>query len=171
MYYRWFDILCAPRRHTIETKDISPVPATSSSPLQVNVYSFSYKKGIPHDDSGNGGGFVFDCRAVHNPGKYDAYKQLTGIDKPVQEFLEKDGEILRFLEHASELVDATVQRYIERGFSSLMVSFGCTGGQHRSVYSALKMAEHIHRKFGVEVSLIHREQQVSTQLRKKEQDL
>lgn len=159
--------LCA----TVQTKDITPVPATSSSPLQVNVYSFSYKKGIPQDDSGNGGGFVFDCRAVHNPGKYDIYKQLTGMDKPVQEFLEKDGEILRFLEHATELVDATVQRYIERGFSSLMVSFGCTGGQHRSVYSALKMAEHIHRKFGVEVSLIHREQQVSTQLRKKEQDL
>ena len=129
-------------------------------PLIVKVYSFSYKKGIPNDDSGNGGGFVFDCRAVNNPGKYERYAPLTGLDKPVIEFLEQDGEILTFLEHAYSLMDASVKRYKDRGFTNLMVSFGCTGGRHRSVYSAQKMAEHIHRKFGVEVQLIHREQNI-----------
>ena len=133
---------------------------TIHKPLVVKVYSFSYKKGIPNDDSGNGGGFVFDCRAVNNPGKYERYAPLTGLDKPVIEFLEQDGEILTFLEHAYSLMDASVKRYKDRGFTNLMVSFGCTGGRHRSVYSAQKMAEHIHRKFGVEVQLIHREQNI-----------
>jgi aminoglycoside/choline kinase family phosphotransferase len=127
-------------------------------PLVVKIYSFSFKKGIPQDDSGNGGGFVFDCRAVNNPGKYERYTHFTGLDEPVIKFLEEDGEIQRFMEHAYELVDASVKRYKERGFTNLMVSFGCTGGQHRSVYSAQKMAEHINGKFGVEVQLIHREQ-------------
>lgn len=127
-------------------------------PLVVRVYSFSYKKGIPHDSSGNGGGFVFDCRAVNNPGKYERYAHFTGLDESVIQFLEEDGEILTLLNHAYDMVDASVKRYRDRGFSNLMVSFGCTGGQHRSVYSAQKMAEHLHRKFGVEVHLIHREQ-------------
>jgi len=129
-------------------------------PLVVKVYSFSYKKGIPQDDSGNGGGFVFDCRAVNNPGKYERYQQSTGLDESVIQFLENDGEIIPFLEHAFALVDASVKRYIDRGFSNLMVSFGCTGGQHRSVYSAQKLAEHIHSVFGIEVQLIHREQNI-----------
>lgn len=129
-------------------------------PLVVKVYSFSYKKGVPNDDSGNGGGFVFDCRAVNNPGKYERYASLTGLDKPVIEFLENDGEILRFLDLSYEMVDASVKRYIDRRFTNLMISFGCTGGQHRSVYSAQKMAEHISDKFGVEVQLIHREQNI-----------
>ncbi len=127
-------------------------------PLVVKIYSFSFKKGIPHDDSGNGGGFVFDCRAVNNPGKYERYAHYTGLDESVIQFLEEDGEILTFLENAYNLVDASVRRYKDRGFTNLMVSFGCTGGQHRSVYSAQKMAEHISEKFGVEVQLIHREQ-------------
>ena len=127
-------------------------------PLVVKVYSFSYKKGIPQDDSGNGGGYVFDCRAVNNPGKYERYAHFTGLDESVIQFLEDDGEILPFLEHAFELVDASVRRYKDRGFSNLMVSFGCTGGQHRSVYSAQKMAEHLNSTFNVEVQLIHREQ-------------
>jgi len=127
-------------------------------PLVVKVYSFSYKKGIPNDDSGNGGGFVFDCRAVNNPGKYLRYAHSTGLDDSVKQFLEDDGEIIPFLEHAFEMVDASVRRYIDRGFSNLMVCFGCTGGQHRSVYSAQKIAEHISSTFGVEVQLIHREQ-------------
>lgn len=129
--------------------------------LRVTVYSFSYKKSIPSDNSGNGGGFVFDCRAVHNPGRYDEYKSLTGMDTPVIEFLEKDGEILTFLDHAYALVDASVERYLRRGFTSLQVSFGCTGGQHRSVYSAQAMAEHLHRKYNIEVMLIHRERAVT----------
>ena len=129
-------------------------------PLVVTVYSFSYKKGIPNDDSGNGGGFVFDCRAVNNPGKYERYVHATGLDKSVIRFLEDDGEIIHFLNAAYEMVDASVKRYKDRGFTNLMVSFGCTGGQHRSVYSAQKMAEHINKKFGVEVNLIHREQNI-----------
>jgi hypothetical protein len=129
-------------------------------PLVVKVYSFSYKKGIPQDNSGNGGGFVFDCRAVNNPGKYERYQSLTGLDESVIQFLEDDGEILTFLEHALELVDASVKRYMDRGFTNLMISFGCTGGRHRSVYSAQKVAEHISGKYGVEVQLVHREQNI-----------
>lgn len=127
-------------------------------PLVVKVYSFSFKKGIPNDDSGNGGGFVFDCRAVNNPGKYERFAYLTGLDESVIQFLEEDGEIITFLENATQLVDASIKRYMDRGFTNLMVSFGCTGGQHRSVYSAQKMAEHIHETYGIEVQLIHREQ-------------
>ena len=128
--------------------------------LTVKVMSFAYKKGIPNDSSGNGGGFVFDCRAVNNPGKYDRYKPFTGLDKNVIEFLETQREIADFLGHAYELVDASVKRYIERGFTNLMVCFGCTGGQHRSVYSAQHMAEHINKKFGVKVELVHREMDI-----------
>ena len=128
------------------------------SPLKVRVYSFSYKKGIPADESGNGGGYVFDCRAIHNPGKYQEYKALTGLDEPVIRFLEQDGEIFSFLESIYKLADSHVKRYMERGFTDLMFSFGCTGGQHRSVYAAQRTAEHIARKFGIKVHLIHREQ-------------
>lgn len=129
--------------------------------LTVRVMSFSYKKGVPRDMSGNGGGFVFDCRAIHNPGRYEEYKQLTGMDKPVIDFLERNGEILTFLDNAYGLVDASVERYVKRGFSDLMICFGCTGGRHRSVYSAEAMARHIHEKYGVEVILCHREQSVN----------
>ena len=135
-------------------------PTLNRHKLTVTVMSFSYRKGIPEDTSGNGGGYVFDCRHVHNPGRYDQYKQLTGMDLPVIQFLEEDGEITTFLQSVNALVDAHVQRYLERGFSNLMVCFGCTGGQHRSVYSAQHVAEHVHRKFGVRVHLIHREQNV-----------
>ena len=128
--------------------------------LTVKVMSFAYKKGIPNDTTGNGGGFVFDCRAVNNPGKYDRYKVYTGLDQPVIQFLEDDGEILEFLNHAYSLVEASVKRYMERGFSNLMVCFGCTGGQHRSVYCAQHMAEHLNKKFNVKVELIHREQNI-----------
>lgn len=128
--------------------------------LTVRVMSFSYKKGIPEDPSGNGGGYVFDCRAVHNPGKYEQYKQLTGRDKPVIDFLEQDGEILQFLEHVDALADAHVQRFLERGFTNLSICFGCTGGQHRSVYSAEHVAHHLNEKFGVHIHLIHREQHI-----------
>ena len=129
--------------------------------LIVRIFSFSYKKGIPGDESGNGGGYVFDCRSTHNPGRYEPYKQLTGLDEPVIRFLEDDGEILTFLDSVYKLADAHVARYIERGFTSLMFSFGCTGGQHRSVYSAQHLAEHLHAKFGIEVHLCHREQGIT----------
>jgi len=144
-------------------------PATFSKydaqgPLVVRVYSFSYGKGIPADESGNGGGYVFDCRSTHNPGRYEPYKQLTGLDEPVIRFLEDDGEILAFLDSVYKLADAHVRRYIQRGFTSLMFCFGCTGGQHRSVYSAQHLAEHIHRKFGIEVRICHREQHITQTL-------
>lgn len=135
--------------------------------LLVKVYSFSYKKGIPDDLTGNGGGFVFDCRAIHNPGRYEQYKQLTGRDEPVMTFLEKDGEILTFLDNVFALVDPSVERYIKRGFTDLMISFGCTGGQHRSVYAAQKTAEHIAEKYGVQVLLQHREQGIKQQFKAK----
>ena len=144
-------------------------PATFSKydgkgPLRVRVFSFSYRKGIPEDSSGNGGGYVFDCRSTHNPGRYEPYKKLTGLDEPVIRFLEDDGEILTFLESVYKLADAHVQRYIDRGFTDLMFSFGCTGGQHRSVYSAQHLAEHIHNKFGIEVHVCHREQGIEQTL-------
>lgn len=138
-----------------------------SGPLVVRIYSFSYKKGIPEDESGNGGGYVFDCRSTHNPGRYEPYKKLTGLDEPVIRFLEDDGEILTFLESVYKLADAHVARYIQRGFTSLMFSFGCTGGQHRSVYSAQHLAEHIHNKFGVEVRIEHREQGIQQTLERR----
>lgn len=144
-------------------------PATFSKydgkgPLVVHVYSFSFRKGIPEDPSGNGGGYVFDCRSTHNPGRYEPYKKLTGLDEPVIRFLEDDGEILDFLKPVYQLADHHVSRYIQRGFTSLMFCFGCTGGQHRSVYSAQHLAEHIHEKFGVEVEITHREQGIHTVL-------
>lgn len=133
-------------------------PEIGKSPLVVRVFSFSYRKGIPEDESGNGGGYVFDCRATHNPGRYEQYKTLTGLDEPVIRCLEEDGEILRFLESVYHLADTHVERYMERGFTDLMFAFGCTGGQHRSVYSAQHLALHLHEKYGIEVRLEHREQ-------------
>lgn len=131
--------------------------------LEVKVYSFSYMKGIPHDPSGNGGGYVFDCRSIHNPGRYEPYRKLTGRDEPVIKFLEDDGEITEFLSHVYAVVDAHVETYRRRGFSNLMVCFGCTGGQHRSVYSAEHVAAHLSQKYpDIRVRLIHREQGIDT---------
>ena len=128
--------------------------------LHVKVCSFSFKKGIPQDPTGNGGGYVFDCRSIHNPGRYEPYKKLTGKDEPVIRFLEDDGEIVRYLEHVYGVVDPHVETYASRGFSSLMVSFGCTGGQHRSVYCAEHLAAHLREKYpDIHVHLHHREQE------------
>ena len=127
--------------------------------LEVKVYSFSFKKGVPYDPSGNGGGYVFDCRSIHNPGRYEPYKKLTGRDEPVIKFLEDDGEIVGFLEHVYSVVGPHVETYLRRGFTSLMVSFGCTGGQHRSVYCAEHLARHLASKYpDARIRLIHREQ-------------
>ena len=132
--------------------------------MLVTIYSFSYKKGIPADTSGNGGGYVFDCRGTHNPGKYEQFKTLTGLDQPVIDFLEQDGEILTFLEHVDALVDHHVARFLERDFTHLQVAFGCTGGQHRSVYCAEHLAKHLKEKFDVQIQLIHRERGIERSL-------
>ena len=147
-------------------KDLLSLPELSrrkgyDGRLQVTVHSFSFKKGIPQDPSGNGGGYVFDCRSIHNPGRYETYKKLTGRDEAVIRFLEDDGEIFGFLEHVYGVVDPHVETFSERGFTDLMVSFGCTGGQHRSVYCAEHLAAHLAEKYpDVVIHLIHREQNI-----------
>jgi aminoglycoside/choline kinase family phosphotransferase len=161
--YPEYPYLCKMLRQLTELKQFTD--DLKKHQLTVKVMSFAYKKGIPDDPTGNGGGFVFDCRAVNNPGKYDRYKPFNGLDEPVIRFLEEDGEILTFMEHVYALVDASVKRYMERGFSNLSVCFGCTGGQHRSVYSAQHLAEHLNRKFGVRVELVHREQNIEQTLK------
>jgi len=134
--------------------------------LQVRVMSFSYKKGLPQDTSGNGGGFVFDCRSMHNPGKYNEYKQITGADEPVIRFLEEQGEVQKYLENVYGLIDPAVEKYIKRGFTNLMICFGCTGGQHRSLYCAEHAAAHLKEKFAdsIHVVLEHREQKIRREL-------
>ncbi|MDE5872150.1 MAG: phosphotransferase, partial [Muribaculaceae bacterium] len=126
--------------------------------LTVEIYSFSYKKGYPRDLSGNGGGFMFDCRAIQNPGRYKQYKELTGRDQAVIDFLEEKGEIQAFLDSAWSMTDPAIERYLSRGFTRLQIGFGCTGGQHRSVYSAERTAAHVKAIFPeVTVHLIHME--------------
>ena len=128
--------------------------------LKVTVNSFSYRREIPEDPSGNGGGFVFDCRFINNPGRHEPYKKLTGRDPSVIEFLKEHSNVHDFLNNVYHIVDEAVENYLERGHTHLMVSFGCTGGQHRSVYSADNMAKHLEEKYGVEVSLNHIEQEL-----------
>lgn len=135
-----------------------PVQATDVTPLIVRINSFSYKKGIPPDLSGNGGGFVFDCRGLLNPGRFDEYKRLTGRDKSVQDFLEQRTKIADFLNSIYTIVDISVEDYIKRGFKDLQISFGCTGGQHRSVFAADSLARHLKNKFKVRIELTHVEQ-------------
>lgn len=131
---------------------------SDSRQLVVTVTSFSFKKGMPFDPSGNGGGYVFDCRAINNPGRHIQYKTMTGRDEPVIRFLEEDGGVFAYLDNVYAMVDPHVEAFVAREFTSLMVSFGCTGGQHRSVYCAESFARHIASKYPhVRVRLIHRE--------------
>ncbi|MDI9606328.1 MAG: RNase adapter RapZ [Bacteroidota bacterium] len=148
-----------------EMTELKQFADTRKRSLEVRVFSFAYKKGIPNDTSGNGGGYVFDCRAINNPGKFERYNNVNGLDEPVIKFLEEEGEITEFLDNIYPLVDRHVQRYIDRGFTDLMISFGCTGGQHRSVYAAQRVAEHISKHFKVKVSLVHREQNLEQEFR------
>jgi aminoglycoside/choline kinase family phosphotransferase len=126
-----------------------------STELTVKVFSFSFKNGIPADDSGNGGGFIFDCRALPNPGRFPEYKTVSGREKTVIDFLKKEPEVDVFLNHSFGLVNQSVLKYIERGFTDLLVGFGCTGGQHRSVYCAEEMGSHLREKFNVKVEIEH----------------
>jgi len=126
-----------------------------SEKLTVTINSFSYKKGLPNDYSGNGGGFMFDCRSLPNPGRLDEYKLLTGRDKPVIEYLSEKKEVDEFLSKVYSIVDSSVQNYIDRGFLNLMVNFGCTGGQHRSVYCAENLFNHLQKLKEVNIVLNH----------------
>jgi len=138
----------------------SGTAASDASGLTVHIGSFSYRRGYPEDQGGHGGGFVFDCRSIHNPGRYDQYKMLCGRDSEVIEFLEREEKAGEFWTSIRTLVENAVENYLERGFEHLMVGFGCTGGQHRSVYFAERLARHLHERFpGVTVELTHREQE------------
>lgn len=132
-----------------------PPQANESTPLIIHINSFSYKKGIPADESDNGGGFVFDMRGILNPGRFDDYKKLSGLDKPVQDFLEQRTKMNEFLNSVWDLIDITVEEYLKRGFENLMINFGCTGGQHRSVYAAEQTARHLRNKYKVKTVLHH----------------
>jgi aminoglycoside/choline kinase family phosphotransferase len=135
--------------------------ASASEPekLTVRVFSFSFHRGLPQDESGNGGGFVFDGRSLPNPGREERFKTLTGKDAPVIDYLNQQESVHQFLANAISLVDASVSTYQGRGFKHLMVSFGCTGGQHRSVYLAEQLAKHLRVSDGVAVVVHHREQE------------
>lgn len=134
--------------------------------LVVEVFSFSYKKGYPADYSGNGGGFMFDCRGMHNPGRYEEYKPLTGLDSAVRDFLEQRGEVQGFLADAWGMTDPSVECYMRRGFTSLQIGFGCTGGRHRSVYCADRTAKHIKEKYpNACVVVNHREQNIREEIK------
>ncbi len=135
-----------------------PPQANEQTPLLIHINSFSYRTGIPNDESENGGGFVFDMRGILNPGRFDEYKKLSGKDKPVQDFLEQRTKMNEFLNSVWDLVDITVETYLKRDFSSLMINFGCTGGQHRSVYAAEQTARHLKNKYKVKVVLSHTNQ-------------
>lgn len=140
-------------------QQFTPTQATEKTPLLIKINSFSYRKEIPGDDSGNGGGFVFDCRGILNPGRMDSMKTQTGRDKEVKDFLEQQTKMPEFLNSVFDIVDITVEEYIKRDFESLTISFGCTGGQHRSVYAADETARHLRNKFKVKIDLKHIEQE------------
>ncbi len=136
-------------------QEFTPVQASPQTPLVVKVGSFSFKKGLPVVDDANGGGFIFDCRGIINPGRIESMKCKTGRDKEVIDYLEQQTQMPEFLHSVFDVVDITVENYIKRGFDSLYVNFGCTGGQHRSVYAADAMARHLKNKFNVKVKLNH----------------
>lgn len=132
-----------------------PAQANNDTPLVVAVNSFSYKNFIPQDDSGNGGGFVFDCRGILNPGRFDEYKTLSGKDKPVQDFLEQKTKMNEFLNSVFDMIDISVEDYLKRDFKNLQINFGCTGGQHRSVFAAEQTARHLRNKYKVKTIVTH----------------
>jgi hypothetical protein len=145
------NLLVAPKLKRFKDKE------RRSSTMVVSINSFSYQRRMPEDPSGHGGGYVFDCRVITNPGKREEYRHLCGKDEAVKTFLDQQGDVNEFLSSAFSMVDMTVDRYEERSYTHLMVSFGCTGGQHRSVYCAERLAEHLRESQNVQVTLWHRE--------------
>ncbi|MGA8285292.1 MAG: RNase adapter RapZ, partial [Candidatus Sulfotelmatobacter sp.] len=137
--------------------------ASEADNLTVRIFSFSFHRGWPKDESGNGGGFVFDGRSLPNPGREDRFKALTGRDAPVIDYLNQQESVHQFLASVLSLVDSSVNNYQQRGFKHLMVSFGCTGGQHRSVYLAEQLAKHLRGRNGVDVVVRHRELETPAQ--------
>ena len=128
--------------------------------LKIEIHSFSYKKGgIPKDDSGNGGGFCFDCRGILNPGRVEEYKSQTGCDIGVQEYLETKTEMPNFLESVKNIISINIDNYLARDFEHLQINFGCTGGQHRSVYCAEKIAAFISEKYPQTAVTINHDEQ------------
>lgn len=148
-------------RKIIDSKKYEPFDKIkgSSSLLTVHVNSFSFHSGVPEDTSGNGGGFIFDCRFIHNPGRYEPYKKLTGRDEAVINFLKQHSNIDEYLNNIFRIVDDAVEDYIDRSFTSLTVNFGCTGGQHRSVFAADELVKHLKEKYGVPIVVHHVEQE------------
>jgi len=132
-------------------------PVSQPEALTVRIFSFSFHKGLPNDESGNGGGFVFDTRSLPNPGREERYKPFTGKDSPVIEYLSREESVRQFFATTAALVDSSLSNYQSRGFKNLMVSFGCTGGQHRSVYLAEELARHLRARNGVNVLVRHLE--------------
>ncbi|MFI5186744.1 MAG: phosphotransferase [Chitinophagales bacterium] len=141
--------------HEDVIRQFTPLQATETTPLIVIINSFSYRNGIPQDETGNGGGFVFDCRGLLNPGRIEEFKILHGRDKAVMDYIEQQTRMSEFLNSVFDIVDISVEDYIRRGFKSLMVSFGCTGGQHRSVYAADALTRHLRNKFKVKIETRH----------------
>ncbi|MCX6233369.1 MAG: phosphotransferase [Bacteroidetes bacterium] len=141
----------------VENKTYRMLPAADNT-LTVRINSFAYKNGIPADYTGNGGGFVFDCRALPNPGKFDEYRFVAGTEMPVILFMQEKEEVKKFLDHVYVLVDQAVEDYQAKGFMNLQVNFGCTGGQHRSVYCAEQLWNHLTTEYKMNFSLTHTEQ-------------
>ena len=133
----------------------TPPKANENTPLVITINSFSYKKGIPVDTSENGGGFVFDMRGILNPGRVEEYKKQSGLDKPVQDFLDQRTKMNGFLNSVWDTIDITVENYLNRGFASLQINFGCTGGQHRSVFAAEQTARHLRNKYHLKTVITH----------------
>jgi hypothetical protein len=132
---------------------------SSAEALTVRIFSFSFHREMPSDESGNGGGFVFDTRSLPNPGREEQFRSMTGMDAAVIDYLNREASVHQYLAHVLSLVDASVNEYRRRGFKNLMVSFGCTGGQHRSVYLAEQLAKHLRDTSGVDVVVRHIEQE------------
>lgn len=133
----------------------TPPTASDDTKLQVHIKSFSYKNGYPQLNSSHGGGFVFDCRGILNPGRFQPYKNLSGKDKPVIDFLEQQTRITEFLNSVWDIVDISIEDYLQRDFEFLAINFGCTGGQHRSVFAAEQTARHLRNKYKVKVFVEH----------------